>query len=137
MHERLTRSVWHIGFCVAIMKRQLEAGRKFMFEHPAGATSWELKLLSALDAMPGVQRVSFDFCELGTMSSDEMGEALARKPTSVLTNCPGIAGMLARAHCKRDHRHVQLTNGRAKACQIYPRVFCEEVCRAFTWQLRK
>ena len=39
-----------------------------------------------------------------------------------------IANRLARFQCDNSHSHIPLMNGRASACQIYPRRFCSEIC---------
>ena len=64
-------------------------------------------------------------------SSDDQGEAPARKRTKVATNSKAIAAALERYQCDGLHRHVTLENGRAKACEKYPDKFCRVVLEAF------
>ena len=45
-----------------------------------------------------------------------------------MTNSPRIANRLARFQCDNSHEHIPLMNGRASACQVYPRKFCAEIC---------
>ena len=45
-----------------------------------------------------------------------------------MTNSPHIANRLARFQCNNSHWHIPLMNGRASACQVYPRMFCAEIC---------
>ena len=51
-----------------------------------------------------------------------------KKRTRIMTNSPRIANRLAKFQCDNSHWHVPLVNGRAKACQLYPRRFCAEIC---------
>lgn len=39
--ERLRKAKQHLRFCTQLYKLQLDAGRYFLHEHPAGATSWK------------------------------------------------------------------------------------------------
>ena len=45
-----------------------------------------------------------------------------------MTNCPKIANRLAKFQCDGSHWHIPLMNGRASACQVYPREFCAQIC---------
>ena len=51
-----------------------------------------------------------------------------KKRTRIMTNSQKIANRLARFQCDRSHLHIPLMNGRAGACQVYPRRFCAEIC---------
>ena len=99
------------------------------------AKSWETKTLEALRQAPGYIEVEFEFCTMGMVSSDNEGEAPVKKRTRIGTNCPAVAEALAVMQCAGGHRHVQLLQGRASACQQYPVYFCKVVCRAVARQL--
>ena len=43
----------HVRFCVGLMREQLAAGRHFLFEHPAWASSGDLPELQSLSETPG------------------------------------------------------------------------------------
>ena len=62
--------------------------------------------------MSGVMRVELDQCEFGLTSTDELGEAPAKKPTSLLTNSVEVSRAMGRK-CRGGHRHVQLMAGKA------------------------
>lgn len=52
----------HVRFCVGRMREQLAAGRHFLFEHPAWASSWSLPELHSLAETPGVLWQRADQC---------------------------------------------------------------------------
>ena len=68
--------------------------------------------------------VDFDFCQLGMQSEGYP----VKKRTRIMTNSPKIANRLARFQRNSSHWHIPLMNGRASACQVYPRKFCAEIC---------
>ena len=39
-----------------------------------------------------------------------------------------IINRLAKFQCDSSHTHIALMNGRASACQVYPRKFCAQLC---------
>ena len=120
---RTEAAVSHFAFALLLCIRQSQAGRKFVIEHPVGASSWALRLTNLLAQCPGTRSVNFDFCMLGMKSSDDQGEALAKKRTKVVTNSDAIAATFEKYQCNGLHTHVALENGRAKACEKYPDKF--------------
>ena len=73
--------------------------------------------------------MNFDFCMLGMRSKDQGGEGPAKNKTGIMTNSPLLTEELNKFQCNKEHRHVELTNGRAHKCQIYPDEFCRFVCK--------
>ena len=82
-----------------------------------------------------VELVDVDMCDFGMTASDELGEALVRKRTKVLTNSAEVAKRIAR-RCDGQHRHVHLIGGKAKRAQLYPRAFSRAVCEGVAAQKR-
>ena len=111
-----------VDMCVS----QARAERKFIFEHPAWASSWDLPCLERLRDLPGVESVVFHMCRFGMVMEDKVGSGLVYKPTRVVTNSEAIARHLDR-QCPRDHRHVQLEGDRTGRAAEYP----EQLCDAF------
>ena len=73
-----------------------------------------------------MQTINFDFCSLGMQAPDNMKNMKpVKKRTKVMTNSGHIAAALAKCQCSRDHEHVHLEGGKASACEVYPRFFCE------------
>ena len=101
-----------------------EAGRYFFHEHPAGASSWRENCIQTLLSKHGVTSVNGDQCRYGLVATDNGYIGPARKSTGVMTNSPCIAKSFGK-RCentthKKAHEPVLLTNGRAKAAQVYP-----------------
>ena len=44
----------HVRFCIELMREQFAAGRHFLFEHPAWASSWDMPWLQCLAETLGV-----------------------------------------------------------------------------------
>eukprot|EP00973_Karenia_brevis_P015466 2115598-Karenia_brevis.AAC.1 len=73
-----------------------------------------------------------------TKKGEEVCPAL--KPTSFMTNSPCVADEL-NSRCENYgkpkeqwHKHISLTNGRAKAAQVYPKELCRAFCRGISKQ---
>ena len=94
-------------------------------------------------AIENVEVTTCDMCAYGMKSSDEQGEAPAQKRTKLMSSCHEIIKRVS-AQCTNKtaehdhdkHRHVQLIGGRAKACQVYPRMFSRAVCEGLAAQKR-
>ena len=76
----------HVRFCVGLMREQLAAGRHFLFEHPAWASSWDLPELQSLAETPGVLCQRADQFMYGLVAPGESGvDTIATKPTGFLS----------------------------------------------------
>ena len=129
--QKLKDGLEHVHFCLELCLEQYRQGRAFMFEHPAGASTWSTEMMDKMKALPGVEKVTFDFCMLGMVSPDKQGENMpVRKKTSIITNSSSLQLLLKEARCRRLHAHKPLLDGAAKACEIYPEKFCRLVCEA-------
>ena len=82
----LEKAKRHVRFCIELMREQLAAGRHFLFEHPAGASSWDMPELQSLVETPGVFWQRADQCMYGLMTPDDDGiDTPAKKPTGFLS----------------------------------------------------
>ena len=124
--EKLKDALEHVKFAVELCLRQHREGRLFMFEHPAGASSWESRLLRDLGSREGVHKVNFDFCEAGM----EIDGTPVKKRTRIMTNSTALHMILRHAQCRGDHEHADTLDGKVSECQVYPRKFCMMVCQA-------
>ena len=103
---------------------------RVLFEHPWTASSWNEPCLKKLLAIDGMRMVRCDQCQFGMTSVDDAGNVgPARKATGFMTNDEYIAEAVDR-HCFGGHNHVQLLNGRAKACEKYPPRLVAAILRA-------
>jgi len=82
---------------------QYKAARKFVFEHPASATSWKLPEVKSMLELPGMYSVVFDQCMLGLRS--KLHQVPMRKRTRFMTNSLGVARAFNGVLCDRQHEH--------------------------------
>ena len=117
-------------FAVTVAKEQVQDGRHFILEHPAGATSWNRPEMKSLMRLKGVTEVIGDQCMFGLKSRSSSGkERPAKKRTKFLTNILEIKDELGRK-CDGRHEHQHLIANRAKAAEVYPEELCRAICRA-------
>ena len=64
----MERAKVHMDFVCKLYKMQVQAGRYFLHEHPATATSWELKCTQEVFHMDGVDVVHGDQCQYGQVN---------------------------------------------------------------------
>jgi len=135
--EQLVEAKRHIEFVVSMYKKQLEEGRYFLHEHPAGATSWDLDAIKKLQHETSVHLSIADQCQYGlkTWSSNKhKRDVAAKKKTKFMTNSAEIAQELSK-RCNSDHSHQQLVDGRAKHAAEYPEGLCRAIVRGLIVQL--
>ena len=78
----------HLNFAIQLANVQMDAGRGFLFEHPARATSWKQSALKKLAEDPRVFMVEVDMCAFGLKHPTGIP---AKKPTLLLTNIEDVA----------------------------------------------
>ena len=120
------RAVAMLEFAVEMCVRQAKAGRIFVFEHPAYATSWKLPCLERLQALPGSRTEILHMCRFGMRLRDKQGEGLVFKPTRLCTNSEAIGDAVGKK-CLGGHRHVHLESGRPRLAQEYPPALCDAI----------
>ena len=114
--ELLEQGRRHLEFACSLAELQVERGGRVLFEHPWAATSWNEPCLRKLLAIDGMRRVRCDQCQFGMTSVDgAVNVGPARKATGLMTKDEYIAEAVNR-RCFGGHDHIQLLNGRAKAC---------------------
>merc|ERR1712026_132976 len=87
VQRRRAEAMALLGFAVEIYWLQLEAGRHFLHEHPATASSWRERLVQALRRDPRVGEVVGDQCRYGLKTAGPHGEWWpAKKPTRFLSS---------------------------------------------------
>lgn len=59
------KAVEHLEFCALFMKRQHRDHKYFLFEHPAGADSWNVKEIQKVMQLEGTQLHRTDLCQFG------------------------------------------------------------------------
>ncbi len=131
--QKLEQALEHVRFSVELCMMQHTAGRLFVFEHPAGASSWESRLLKELHSREGVMRVNFDFCMAGMMTGNKPGDGKrlypVKKRTGLLTNSNAVYTLFRQVQCSGLHQHHDIL-GRTSECQKYPEKFSKLICEA-------
>ena len=85
----------HMRFALTMCLQEFLAGRLFMFEHPAGASSWGTRMMHEMLGRQGVLLSTFDFCQLGMdVVGPDGSKARAKRRTSVMTNSRHLADVL-------------------------------------------
>ena len=136
--RRMSNAMIHIKFAVELCLKQYAGGRLFLFEHPAGASSWDSEALKMLVELEGAFKVNFDFCALDMMVGDKPGgekKYPVKKRTSIVTNSHAIATVIREAQCPGDHVHAHAINGKASECQEYTPKFCRLICEGIKREL--
>ena len=134
--ENMKHSIGHLAFAVLMCLRQAKAGRKFMFEHPAGTPSWATAMMNKLffvkdgarvdftrttaEAVPEVtiipparrNRITEEMAAFGRPQTKVRERRVPLRHRSIMTNSPLLAEELKKFQC-----------------QIYPADFCKLVCK--------
>ena len=81
--EKVAQGRRHLRFVLSLYKLQLDGGRHFLHEHPAGAQSWQDDWMLRLLKHPRVRTVVCDQCMYGLVThSSQTGQPVAAmKPT--------------------------------------------------------
>ena len=122
-------AVRHLHYMAGLYKLQLSAGRHFLHEHPATASSWSDPWIMRLLNHPNVSSIVSDQCEYGLLTPDADGLPMpAKKPTRWMSSSPFMLDRLSR-RCSGDHVHQHLVGGRAKAAEDYSIELVTEILR--------
>ena len=117
-------------FVIQLYRKQLEAGRVFLHEHPASAKSWSLAEVQDLAREQGVTIYRADQCMYGlkTWARGRKEMVAAKKPTKFMTNSRALGRQLE-MKCDGKHQHQSLVDGRAASAARYPEELCKAICR--------
>ena len=124
-----------IDFQMSVFKSQVETGHGFIFEHPAGASSWSRPSVRSVAQLPGVLIVNIDQCRYGL--TDLEGNLL-KKPTRLMFNLGSCAREFSdkRCNCTQPHGQCQgQQRGRSVAthAQVYPPALANAFARC-AWE---
>ena len=88
-----SQAMVHMRFACEIYQMQIDAGRYFLHEHPAYATSWHQECVKTILAQSGIDTVVNDQCQSG--QRDAQGHPI-RKPTRWMSNADAVLKSLGR-----------------------------------------
>lgn len=134
--QGMARARRHLAFSIYLYRIQLQEGRHFLHEHPAGASSWKDECVTSfMRAHPGLYTTVSHMCRFGMQSTleDRVTMAPVAKPTRWLTSSRHVAEALNR-RCLGGHRHAVLVSGRASAAQVYPKALCQAIVKGIAAQ---
>ena len=98
--QRNALELLEVAMWVALTQHQ--TGRKFLFEHPACASSWNTQMVSLVTGLEGVMLITVDLCTLGMADEDERFQC---RMTTIMTN--DVKGMYPAPHI---HEHLATAN---------------------------
>ena len=146
MRQAKKKAIKHTEFMVSLYTEQYEAGRYFLHEHARCATSWQLRRMEDLMALPGVELAHGDQCQYGAVirRGAKTGDPI-KKPSGFLSNSPEVCKQLSRRCKGRDGRCTRVGGGQHALCSgqhardaaIYPRGLCRAILQGVTQQLRR
>ena len=113
-------------FAIQVARHQINRLRKFLLEHPQGASSWKLSTTELLIQETDVECCDIDMCAFG-LSVHPSG--LSKKATRICSNDLVVLEGLSTYKCTRNHSHVQLQGGLPHKAAVYPPAFCETVVK--------
>ena len=90
----LEEGIKHVQFAIELCNLQHQAGRRFMMEHPANATSWCLDCVQSLLKQANVMKVNFDSCMFEMRARDAISEVAAKTRIGFITNSVPVAETL-------------------------------------------
>ena len=118
-----------------IYQMQIDGGRYFLHEHPAGASSWRLPEVQQFILTNEVELITNHLCMFGLKVEGQGEVGLAKKPTTWMTNAPRLADAL-RSKCPGNHEHGLLIGGsRSRQAQTYSQTLCRKIVEGFRAQL--
>ncbi|CAK9026272.1 unnamed protein product [Durusdinium trenchii] len=123
---------------VQMYKKQYDAGRYFLHEHPELSKAWDMPEVKEFESLPGVYRVRSTMCCWKMVLKGREQEGYVRKPTVWLTNSKKLAEVLNQICGETTpclHRHVRLIGGVAKQAQVYPDRLVRAVLQGLREQL--
>ena len=132
------RQLWedgmrHLAFPMELCKFQRNNGLYFLFEHPAGASSWSTNCVQRILRYPDVYHG--DMCTFDMSQVSQGTEWLIKKPIRFMTNSQEIGKSLA-IKCKGNHRHLELTGGgRTRRAEVYPDKLCKAIVKGLISQM--
>ena len=107
----MRRARVHLEFVCRLHRRQHRAGRFFVHEHPAWATSWRERCVQEVIRETGAKLTRIDQCMYGLMSKDTQGEwHPAKKPTILMSNMDTIENYVSNTR-DGSHKHTPFEGG--------------------------
>ena len=115
--ERILRQARvHLEFTMKLIMIQHGRGGYFVFEHPAGATSWQESSVQKVLKETGATVTTFDQCQFGLTTTVNCVTGPARTRTKLMSTMASIGSVFNKL-CDGSHAHFHLEAGRPKTAQ--------------------
>ena len=124
-----------LDFGMHLCRIQSAAGRYFLFEHPARASSWERPSVKQALELPGTFLIAFDQCRTGLVSPGDNPKPI-KKRTILMSNAAAVRSIFAPLQCTCEPGAHQVIEGSidgvplSKWAQHYPPALCEAMADA-------
>ena len=119
-----------VAMWVALTQHQ--TGRKFLFEHPAYASSWNTQMVSLVTGLEGVILITVDLCAVGMTNEDECSHW---RMTTIMTNDSVVADAFRPYRCAPDYGFATAGGRHSRGAQKYDQRFCEILTTALRTSL--
>ena len=114
-----------VAMWVALTQHQ--TGRKFLFQHPAYASSWNTQMVSLATGLKGVMLKTVDLSTLGMADEDERSHC---RMTTTMTNDSVVADAFRPYRCARDHQYASAGSRHYLGAKEHDRQSCEVLMTA-------
>jgi hypothetical protein len=136
---KAAEAIWMLDVAAWFMEEQISAGRKFIFEHPAGAKSWGRPNIKAIAKHPTVFQRTFDQCMYGMVS--KVTKTPMQKKTMFMSNMPTVMQEFSGQSCSGNHAHIQIQGSeggekRTTWSQRYPDLLCMAIANCTQQQVQ-
>ena len=88
--EMLEMGIKHLNFAMELCEIQRRNGLCFLFEHPAGASSWSVNAAQRMMRQCGVNTYEGDMCQYDMKQVIKGEELFVKKPSRFMTNSPCV-----------------------------------------------
>ena len=109
-----------VAMWVALTQHQ--TGRKFLFQYPAYASSWNTQMVSLATGLKGVMLKTVDLSTLGMADEDERSHC---RMTTIMTNDSVVADAFRLYRCVQNHQYASVGSRHSLGAQEHDRQFCE------------
>ena len=96
-------------------------GGEISFEWPRYCDGWDIKTLKEFEARLKMQRVSFDGCAVGVLSSKG---GRIKKPWRITTTNLDLVKSLKSKMCTKTHKHDECAGAETVKTGFYPPLLC-------------
>ncbi len=124
-----------LKFSMKIAAYQHFLNNGFIFEHPAGASSWKHDCVQSVAHRPGIKLLSFHQCRFGLQTP--FSERPIKKLTHILTNMASVVCRFDKMYCccagREAHCKIQGSEAGVRLstwAEKYPPKMCQELAWA-------